>query len=150
MKTSLPVRDRVLVHLLDYIDLKNPTAYPWQTTQDGIALVLDSPRGYVQQQLAVLIENDYVECVPHRVEGGRKLMKVYLLKPRGIEEATRLKKAIQSGIFTVVEDEDDRPTLPAEDSPAPAVTDWRQPGIEGGDAAKLRNGNGPATRDHME
>jgi len=150
LKTSLPVRDRVLVHLLHYIDLEEPAAFPWQTTQDGIAFHLDSPRGYVQQQLAVLIENGSVKCIQRRVDGGRKLMKVYLLTPRGIKEATRLKEAILSGIFTIPENEDSQPTQSAENSPAPAVTDWRQPGIEGGDVTNLKNGNGPAPGDVME
>jgi len=140
------------MHLERFIKLQDLPAYPMEMTQDGIADAVGAPRGYVQQKLKELMELGSVACIRHRVDGGRKLMKVYFLTSRGVKEAERLANAIKSFSVPTIAAKGCEHVRPVNEAPASETETigWREGGPTAGDNTVTKNDNIPAKRDFME
>jgi hypothetical protein len=80
---GVTVKDRVLLHLLDYWGQIYRAEWPVAQTQDGIAGVLGISRSHVAVTLPDLIEEDLAEVSTQRVEGRPRRVKVYNLTYKG-------------------------------------------------------------------
>lgn len=80
---GVTVKDRVLLHLLDYWGQIHRAEWPVAQTQDGIAGVLGISRSHVAVTLPDLIEEDLAEVSTQRVEGRPRRVKVYNLTYKG-------------------------------------------------------------------
>ncbi len=89
----ITVKDRVLVHLLDYPDYEERVLVPSELTQRGIADVVGARRSHVSMTLSSLVEDGYVLEQGKRVEGAPRRLKAYFLTPRGYAQAVKLKDA---------------------------------------------------------
>jgi hypothetical protein len=81
--TGVTVKDRILLHLLDYWGQLQRAEWPVALTQDGIAGVVGISRSHVAVTLPDLIEEDMVETSTQRVEGRPRRVKVYYLTYKG-------------------------------------------------------------------
>ena len=80
---GVTVKDRILLHLLDYWGQIQRAEWPVSLTQDGIAGVVGISRSHVAVTLPDLIEEDMVETSTQRVEGRPRRVKVYSLTFKG-------------------------------------------------------------------
>ena len=80
---GVTVKDRVLLHLLDYWGQIHRAEWPVALTQDGIAGVVGISRSHVAVTLPDLIEEGMVEPSTQRVEGRPRRVKVYTLTYKG-------------------------------------------------------------------
>lgn len=101
---GVTVKDRILLHLLDYWGAMHRAEWPVALTQDGIAGVVGISRSHVAVTLPDLIKDDMVEASTQRVEGRPRRVKVYSLTYRGGTYAGQL---VQHLLRTEVTAEDD-------------------------------------------
>jgi hypothetical protein len=80
---GVTVRDKILLHLLDYWGQIQRSEWPAALTQDGIAGVVGISRSHVAVTLPDLIEEDMIESSLQRVEGRPRRVKVYSLTYKG-------------------------------------------------------------------
>jgi hypothetical protein len=80
---GVTVKDRILLHLLDYWGQMHRSEWPVELTQDGIAGVVGISRSHVAVTLPDLIEEDMVEVTTQRVVGRPRRVKVYALTYKG-------------------------------------------------------------------
>lgn len=78
MDTKFSIKEKVLLHLLDYPENKEKSGYsehalfPPNVSQDGIANSVFAARGLISRVLSDLIEKGLVEEKLVRVEGKKK------------------------------------------------------------------------------
>jgi hypothetical protein len=81
--SGVTVKDRILLHLLDYWGQLQRAEWPVALTQNGIAGVVGISRSHVAVSLPDLIEDEMVEASTQRVEGRPRRVKVYSLTYKG-------------------------------------------------------------------
>ncbi len=86
---GVTVKDRILLHLLDYWGQMHRSEWPVELTQDGIAGTVGISRSHVAVTLPDLIDEDMVEVSTQRVQGRPRRVKVYALSYKGGSYAGR-------------------------------------------------------------
>ena len=100
------IKERVVLHLADYIGYDDDLEVPHDLCQEGIAIALVVDRSQVTKALAELREMDFViERLLH-VEGSRRRRKAYCLTPPGFDYSRRLREHLLPKIVDFVDDED--------------------------------------------
>src|SRR3989337_953057 len=84
------VNDKVLVHLLDFANLRDAGEVPADITQPGIAEVVNARRSHVSAAIATLRGRGLLEEQLARVTDQVRRRKAYFLTPKGYEEARKL------------------------------------------------------------
>ncbi len=90
---ALPtIRERILLHLRNYVRFKHDKVVPFAISQPGIADHLGITRSHVSKEMIRLKEasRDLVEEKIRHVEGSKRRRKVYFLTPMGIDKADSL------------------------------------------------------------
>ena len=80
---GVTVKDRIILHLLDYWGQMHRAEWPVALTQDGIADVVGISRSHVAVTLPALMEEEMAEASTQRVEGRTRRVKVYSLTYKG-------------------------------------------------------------------
>lgn len=107
MDTKFSIREKVLLHLLDYPENKEKSGYsehalfPSDVSQDGIANSVIAARGLISRVLNDLIEKGFVEEKLARVEGKKRRVNIYFLTDEGLSTAKRIKKKAEGMIVLV-------------------------------------------------
>lgn len=91
---NIPIRDRVLVHLKEYIPFKDSLEVPYGMSQAGIAQSLNVNRSQVTRAVQELRTKDLVDIRKTFVEGGSRRQNVYSLTLPGEIYVDRLKKIL--------------------------------------------------------
>ncbi|MFQ6128431.1 MAG: hypothetical protein ACE5QW_05970 [Thermoplasmata archaeon] len=86
------VRDRILIHLLDYTKHRHLAEAPFETTQAGIAEVISALRSHVSMVLASLIDLGMVEERLSHIGGEVRRKKAYFLTSKGLSEAEQTRE----------------------------------------------------------
>ncbi len=103
---ELTYKKKVLLYLMDYIETGNKETYPIDVTQMGIAEAVGMRRTHVSRAVKKLIEKGYVEENLGHVRGRTRKLKVYSLKPKGVEEAKDMLNELKDFEVTVTKDGD--------------------------------------------
>ncbi|MFQ5883328.1 MAG: tetratricopeptide repeat protein [Candidatus Methylomirabilales bacterium] len=95
----LPVRDRVLLHLFDYIRFRDSFESPFEITQAGIAGAVGIRPGHATQYLKPLLSERMVEDETRHILGKPRRRKAYFLTAKGrqwvaSERAALLKETV--------------------------------------------------------
>ena len=101
---GVTVKDRILLHLLDYWGQMHRAEWPVELTQDGIAGVVGISRSHVAVTLPDLIDEDMVDVSTQRVEGRPRRVKVYGLSFKGGAYAGRRAQELLVTEVTAVDD----------------------------------------------
>lgn len=100
---GVTVKDRILLHLLDYWGQMHRAEWPEALTQDGIAGVIGVSRSHVAVTLPDLVKDDMVEPSTQRVSGRSRRVKVYTLTYRGGAHAGVLAQRLLRSQVTAVD-----------------------------------------------
>jgi hypothetical protein len=104
----LTIEERVLVHLLDFINLRKDVVVPPKVTQEGISKAVGTERKHIPRSLKALMEKGLAsERITH-VIGKPQRMKTYFLTEKGVGVAKVLKDHVK-GISVKVMDGDNTP-----------------------------------------
>ncbi len=101
---GVTVKDRILLHLLDYWGHMHRAEWPVELTQDGIAGVVGISRSHVAVTLPDLIDEDMVEVTTQRVQGRPRRVKVYTLSYKGGSYAGRRAQELLRTEVTAMDD----------------------------------------------
>jgi hypothetical protein len=85
------IQERILLHLIHFINLKNEIEVPINMTQQGIAIGVGIQKKHVPRSLKVIIEKGFLSERMAHVIGKPQRMKSYFLTRNGVEEALKLK-----------------------------------------------------------
>ena len=94
---TLTVRDRILLHLLEYIMSRSNHWVPFQVTQPGISDAVGIKPRHIQQYIRPMIVQGLVEERSAVAHGGRQRRKTYLLTSQGETEAAWLSGDMSKG-----------------------------------------------------
>lgn len=97
------VEERILLHLLDYVRLKNEVELPQTLTQEGIAGGVAIQRKHVPRALKGMEEKEQIEERMAHVSGKSQRMKTYHLSPSGEKSARRIRVHARELQITVKE-----------------------------------------------
>jgi hypothetical protein len=86
------VRERILIHLLDYTKKRLSPDVPHETTQAGITEVVSGSRSHVSMVLASLVDTELVEEKLTHVKGDVRRKKTYFLTAKGLREGTDIRE----------------------------------------------------------
>ena len=99
-RVQVTVKDRILLHLLEYWGLPDRGEWPPAITQTGIASAVRVSRGHVAVELPTLVGWGLVESRVARVSGRPRRVKAYFLTYRGGEVAGRLAAGLLQNTVT--------------------------------------------------
>lgn len=92
---KLTVEEKVCLHLLDYIHVRDEFLLPEDISQNGIAEVTGVQRGHASVALISLKKKGLVTEKVSRVSGSNRRKKVYFLTKTGLDEALKTKKMLE-------------------------------------------------------
>jgi hypothetical protein len=101
---GITVKDRILLHLLDYWGQMHQGIWPEVLTQDGIASVVGISRSHVAVTLPDLISEQLVEPHVERVRDRPRRVKVYSLSYKGGMTAGALVQRLLPATVTAMDD----------------------------------------------
>jgi hypothetical protein len=90
------IEDRILLHLLDFVKLREDIEVPLNITQLGISKGVGIKKKHVPRSLKALIEKDLLFEKTAHVTGKSQRMKTYFLTLTGEEEARRLRNFVRN------------------------------------------------------
>jgi DNA-binding MarR family transcriptional regulator len=98
-KPALTVKDRAVIHLLDFQRYQEGYEVPLGMTQEGTAVAIGVDRSHAAQELAALVMEGMVEQDKRRIKDRPRKRKVYFLTARGRERALKTKDV--AGAFMI-------------------------------------------------
>ena len=101
---GVTVKDRVLLHLLEYWGTPDRGEWPPGLTQVGIAAGVGISRGHVAVVLPELVQSGHVDVRIDRVKGRARRVKIYTLTFKGGTTAGELARALLESTVTAVDD----------------------------------------------
>jgi DNA-binding MarR family transcriptional regulator len=99
-KFRVTVKEKILIHLLNFSKYRDQFEVPSQTSQDGIAKAVGVRRSHVASALKDLREKDQVEEKKTRIQGVERRKNAYFLTVVGQAEALRLKENLMEKMIT--------------------------------------------------
>lgn len=99
-KLYFSTRDRILLHLLDFVGHEDQFQQPDDLTQFGIAEAIALGRSTVSKAIRRLAKDRLVRGMRAHVPSGKLRRTVYLLTPAGVAEANRRKREVEEEIVT--------------------------------------------------
>ena len=97
--------DRILLHLLDFVQYKGAYEGSIETTQEGISLTILINRKHIPRSLKVLLDKNYIVMEKKHVFGKKQQMKTYFLTDEGRIEAVRLKNFFSEKIIPILKND---------------------------------------------
>lgn len=97
----LTAKERVLLHLLEFVRYLDDAEVPWEMTQEGIAKAAWIDLPHLSQYLRPLRQEDHVRERTAHVQGGRRRRKVYDLTASGKLTAIRIREKVRSEVVRV-------------------------------------------------
>ena len=101
---GVTVKDRILLHLLEYWGVPDRGDWPPGLTQVGIAAGVGVSRGHVAVVLPELVQSGHVDVRIDRVKGRARRVKVYTLTFKGGTTAGELARSLLESTVTAVDD----------------------------------------------
>jgi len=101
---GVTVKDRVLLHLLEYWGVPDRGEWPPGLTQAGIAAGVGITRGHVAVVLPELVRSGHVDARIDRVRGRARRVKVYTLTFKGGTTAGELARILLESTVTALDD----------------------------------------------
>jgi len=92
---KITVEEKICLHLLEYINLRDEFIQPAEISQKGIAAATDVQRGHASVALISLKKKGLVDEKISRVKGSDRRKKVYFLTRTGVDETLKLKKTLR-------------------------------------------------------
>ncbi|MGM0509837.1 MAG: tetratricopeptide repeat protein, partial [Thermoplasmatota archaeon] len=96
MAKDFTTKDKVLVHLLDYHDLKGRYPHPVEITQEGMADSIGSKQNTVSYAVRDLVENGLLDEETTRIKGKKHRRKGYFLTGKGVKKAEEVKSKMDN------------------------------------------------------
>ncbi len=96
MPKDFTTKDKVLVHLLDYHDLKGRYPHPVEITQEGMAGSIGSKQNTVSYAVRDLVDNGFLEEETTRIKGKKHRRKGYFLTGKGVKKAEKVKSKMDN------------------------------------------------------
>ncbi len=100
----MTVKDRILLHLLEYWGIPERGDWPPGLTQVGIAAGVGITRGHAAVVLPELVRSGHVDVRIDRVKGRARRVKIYTLTFKGGTTAGELARALLESTVTAVDD----------------------------------------------
>ena len=91
---GLTVKERILLHLFEYLRFASEADVPQEVTQSGIAAVVGIPIQHASQYLRPLVTEGFVEEAVRHVRRGVRRKKAYFLTARGRSKVVTLREAV--------------------------------------------------------
>ncbi len=101
---GVTVKDRILLHLLDYWGVPVRGEWPQGLTQEGIALAIGITRSHVAVTIPDLLKEELVDARTERVVKRPRKVKVYALTHKGGMAAGALVRRILDTTVTAMDD----------------------------------------------
>ncbi len=109
------IEERILIHLLDFVKLRDEIEVPPSLTQQGISKGVGIKKKHVPRALKAMIENDFIEERTAHVIGKTQRMKTYFLTLKGEKKARELKNYVKGIIIKVMDGTTDIKKMPIKD-----------------------------------
>jgi DNA-binding PadR family transcriptional regulator len=93
---KLTSKDRVLLHLKDYMQYRGDREYPAALTQKGISEMTGLRLSHVPRTLKGLVSEEFIDESKAHVKGEKRRYKVYMLTGKGVTEAGRIIRDLRS------------------------------------------------------
>ncbi len=91
---KLPVRDRMMLHLFDFIRFRDSFESPLELTQAGITKAVGIRASHATQYLKPLLSDGMVEEETRHIVGKPRRRKVYFLTPKGRQWAASMRATL--------------------------------------------------------
>ena len=98
---GLTVKEKILVHLLQYNQYSAYDDVPEDVTQQGIASIIIAPRPHVSMSLKDLKDQNLITESTRHIREGRRKQKVYFLTTSGIQFTNNLNQRIKGTEISV-------------------------------------------------
>lgn len=95
-KFRATVRERILIHLLDYTKQRHSSEVPPEVTQAGITDVVSGTRSHVSMVLASMIDSGLIEESLSHISGEMRRKKTYFMTAKGLGEAKEIRGRLLS------------------------------------------------------
>lgn len=93
-KISLTVEEKILIHLIQYMNYYEQWEVPFDITQEGIAGSIGIARCNVSRAMKKLTSKEFIEEKIAHVKGAERRRKVYFLTPSGHPSASQIYRYI--------------------------------------------------------
>jgi len=94
-RVHVTVKEKILIHLLNYSKYKDEVEVPVSVSQEGMANAVGVRRSHIASALKDLKENELVEEKKARIIGEKRRKNAYFLTSSGQREALSLKESIR-------------------------------------------------------
>jgi len=107
--TKFSIKEKVLLHLLDYPETKEKIGssehalFPYHISQSGIADSVTAARGLISRVMKDLIEKGFAEEKLARVEGEKRRVNIYFLTDEGLKTAVVVKEKAENTVVLLKE-----------------------------------------------
>ncbi len=101
-RPRITVKEKILVHLLDYESHSEDVEVPVAMTQKGMAVVIGVPRSHIALTLGGMLEERLVELEKLRVTGESRRQNAYFLTHLGHQKAARLRAFFNETVVELV------------------------------------------------
>ena len=91
---GLTVKERILLHLFDFVRFASEADVPQEVTQSGIAAAVRVPAQHASQYVRPLVADGLVEEAVRHVRRGVRRKKAYFLTARGRSKVVTLREAM--------------------------------------------------------
>lgn len=98
---SLTFQEKVMLHLLEYVNLNEQFEYPEEITQKGVANAVCIQRKHIPRILKKLISNGLAREERGHVKGHAQRMKIYFLTWKGTEKAQKIRSHLHKRTIKV-------------------------------------------------
>lgn len=93
---SITVKEKILLHLLNYSKYSDELEVPPEVTQQGIAQSIHALRPHVSLALKDFNNQNFVSERKANIQKGKRKQKVYFLKPEGMTNALGLRTRVEN------------------------------------------------------
>lgn len=93
---SITVKEKILLHLLNYSKYSDELEVPPEVTQQGIAQSINALRPHVSLALKDFNNQNFVSERKANIQKGKRKQKVYFLKPEGMTNALGLRARVEN------------------------------------------------------
>ncbi|MBU2531089.1 MAG: AAA family ATPase [Elusimicrobia bacterium] len=104
MDVRFSIKEKILLHLLDYPETKEKIGssehalFPYHISQSGIADSVTAARGLISRAMKDLIEKGFAEEKLARVEGEKRRVNIYFLTDEGLKTVAVVKEKAENTV----------------------------------------------------
>jgi len=104
-RPRITVKEKILVHLLDFGRFSEAVEVPVSMAQKGMAVIIGVPRSHIALTLGGMLEEDLVEVEKARVMGESRRQNTYRLTHIGHQKAIKLKAYFEETVVEIMSGE---------------------------------------------